>query len=122
VSKLGDSELPFFSQVIKGLNDSEFGSAAYEQNLELLKQALNAHYRDNDHHPEHFTGGIRDMSLIQLMEMFVDWMAAVKIHSGVDEDIYKSIEVCKVKFKYGEELEQIFKNTVKHIWNLEIDK
>jgi len=51
------------------------------------------------------------MTLIDVMEMFCDWLSATKRHA--DGDIYKSIAINKKRFNYGEELEALFINTAK---------
>ena len=75
-----------------------------------MKPALDHHYARNRHHPEHWpTNGIRDMSLVDLIEMFCDWKAATERHA--DGSLLKSIETNKKRFGYGDELEHIFLRT-----------
>ena len=40
--------------------------------------ALQHHYEDNCHHPEHYRNGIHDMNMVDLIEMLCDWRAAIK--------------------------------------------
>ena len=75
-----------------------------------MKPALDSHYADNPHHPEHYDNGIKDMDLVDLIEMICDWKSATLRHN--DGDIYKSIELNQKRFGYSDELKQIFKNTV----------
>lgn len=41
---------------------------------ERIKNAIEIHYFNNRHHPEHFSN-ISNMSTIDLLEMFADWVA-----------------------------------------------
>lgn len=50
------------------------------------------------------------MTLIDIVEMLCDWMAAVKRHN--DGNIYKSLNVCKERFHIDNQLYTILKNTI----------
>ena len=76
-----------------------------------MKPILDHHYKNNRHHPEYHKNGIDDMNLIDLVEMFCDWLAATKRHA--DGDIMKSIKHNKDRFKMNEQLVKIFENTAK---------
>jgi hypothetical protein len=120
-SKLYEPEKSIFMEYTEKLKNTTFGSDEYKQNLSGMKPALEHHYMNNPHHPERFKNGIAGMNLMDLTEMFFDWMAATKRH--VDGDIDKSIEINKNRFGYDDILEQIFKNTVIFIndnWNFEV--
>ncbi len=91
------------------LKDSTYGSKEYKKFLEGLKPALDHHYAHTRHHPESFKNGISSMNLIDIVEMYCDWMAATK--RDVDGNIYKSIEINTDRFGMSEELTSIFKNT-----------
>ncbi len=109
-SKLEDPEFPLFAVWTPKLAALTYGSEEYKQALEQLKPALEHHYANNRHHPEHFKNGIKDMNLIDLIEMFVDWYCASKRHN--DGNIRKSIEINKGRFGFSDELAQIFENTI----------
>ena len=72
--------------------------------LEALKPALDIHYANNRHHPEHFPKGIRGMDLLDLLEMICDWKASSERHA--DGNIFNSIEVNQKRFA-DLELEQV---------------
>ena len=78
-----------------------------------MKPALDHHYRFNKHHPEYYADGIKGMNLIDLVEMFCDWLAATKRHK--DGDIFESIKINKARFGYSGLLETIFLNTVEDL-------
>ena len=110
-SKLESPELEIFAIYGPKLKKSTYGSEEYKQFLKEMKVALDHHYRHNRHHPEHFENGIRDMNLVDLIEMVRDWKAATLRHN--DGDIQKSIEINQTRFGYSDELKQIIQNTVK---------
>lgn len=112
-SKLWEPEKSVFDKYTPLLKDSEYGSDEYKSFLDDMKPALEHHYAENRHHPEHFENGIKDMNLIDLMEMLTDWKAASLRHDS--GDILKSIEINKKRFKFTKELEAIFLNTVKDL-------
>lgn len=114
-SKLEDPEFSLFSVYTPKLAALTYGSEQYKYELEQLKPALEHHYANNRHHPEHFKNGVQDMNLVDIVEMFVDWYAASKRHTN--GNIRKSIEINKERFKFSEELEQIFINTIELLDN-----
>lgn len=109
-SKLESPEVDIFTEYTPKLANSTYGSDEYHQFLKEMKPALDNHYANNPHHPEHYDNGIKDMDLVDLIEMICDWKAATLRHN--DGDIYKSIELNQKRFEYSDELKQIFKNTV----------
>lgn len=54
---------------------------------------------------------VRYMDLLDIIEMFVDWLAATKRHN--DGDIYRSIQINRKRFGLPDELAQIFINTAR---------
>lgn len=110
-SKLDEPEKKIFDEYTPKLANSTYGSEEYKSYLEGMKVALKHHYANNRHHPEHFENGIKEMNLVDLIEMLADWKAATLRHN--DGDIMKSIEINQERFGYGDELKQIFINTVK---------
>lgn len=110
-TKLSDKEKPFFDYYSQKLKNCEYGSPEYKEFLGGLKPALNHHYKNNRHHPEHFEDGINDMDLFDIMEMFMDWKAASERHDS--GDIYKSIEINMERFGLSNQLIEIFINTAK---------
>lgn len=111
LSKLQSPELEIFTEFTPKLRGSTYGSEEYAENLKEMQVALKHHYENNSHHPEYHQEGIRGMDLLDVVEMFCDWKAATMRHA--DGDINKSIEINKKRFGYSDELEQIFKNSVK---------
>ena len=114
-SKLESPEAEGFEQVTHKLRELTYGSDAYKEQLKKMMPFLDHHYEKNRHHPEHFRTGIIDMTLIDLIEMLMDWLAATKRHSN--GDIMKSIEINQKRFGYSNELKRIFINTIEEIKN-----
>lgn len=109
-SKLADPELDLFVEYTPKLAKCTFGSDEYKRYLKELKPALDHHYANNRHHPEHFKNGISEMNLIDLLEMFADWKAASERHN--DGNIRKSIQHNGERFDMSNQLIKIFENTI----------
>lgn len=112
-SKLYSPEKELFDEYAPKLKDSTYGSDEYKKFLDELKVALDHHYKNNSHHPEHYENGIDGFDLFDLIEMFFDWKAASERHD--DGDIRKSIEINKDRFKISEQIVNIFNNTVNNM-------
>lgn len=110
-SKLQEPELSTFDEYSPKLAKMQYGSAEYTEALNGMAPALKHHYAHNRHHPEHHPNGIRDMTLVDLVEMLCDWMAATQRHDP-PSDINASIEKNAARFGYGQEIERLLKNTV----------
>jgi len=108
-SKLEDPELKLFTIWTERLAACTYGSETYKEFLEQLKPALDHHYARNRHHPEHYKNGVNDMTLIDLIEMLVDWKAATLRHT--DGNLRKSIEHNSKRFRIDSQLTKIFENT-----------
>jgi len=107
-SKLKEPEASQWAKATAELADLEYGSEEYHEALEKLP--TDHHYAANRHHPEHFEDGLEGMHLVDLVEMFADWMAAVERHDD-DADIHDSIEENRERFGFGEPLASILHNT-----------
>ena len=112
-SKLEEPEIGIFTEYTPKLKNSTYGSEEYKGFLQGMGEALNHHYSINRHHPEHFENGIKDMTLIDLIEMLCDWKAATMRHA--DGNIVKSIEINQKRFGYSDELKSILLNTIRAI-------
>lgn len=110
-SKLEHPEVEYFAEYTHLLRESTYGSEEHKKLCQKLQPALEHHYANNSHHPEHFKCGINDMTLIDLLEMIVDWKAASERHN--DGNILKSIEINGNRFNISPQLIQIFENTAK---------
>lgn len=113
-SKLREPEKSAFDSLSQKLKDTVYGSKEYKAALREIKPALDHHYANNPHHPEHWENGILDMSLLDLIEMLADWKAATERmkHGG---DLERSILLNKDRFKYDDQLYYILLNTAKEL-------
>ena len=114
-SKLKTPEKEVFDKVTPLLKDLTYGSDEYKEALKEMGVALDHHYKNNRHHPEHFENGINGMNLVDIVEMFCDWYAATKRHD--DGNIYNSLEINKTRFNLSDDLLAIFKNTAESVFN-----
>lgn len=112
-SKLESPEKELFDEYTPKLANCTYGSEEYKSFLTELKVALNHHYENNSHHPEHYKNGVDGMDLFDLIEMFFDWKAAGERHN--DGNIYKSIEHNSGRFNLSPQLVSILKNTCKNL-------
>lgn len=110
-TKLESPEVEIFTEYTPKLAQSTYGSEEYNGFLREMNTALQHHYAANRHHPEHFTKGIDDMTLIDIIEMLCDWKAASLRQN--DGNLLKSIEINAQRFGYDDQLKRIFINTAK---------
>ena len=108
-SKLESPEKELFDEFTPKLKECSYGSDEYKEFLNGLKVALDHHYPNNSHHPEHYKNGVNGFDLFDLIEMAMDWCAAVERHA--DGSIMKSIEINKGRFELSEQLCNIMRNT-----------
>ena len=116
-SKLSSIEKATFDEFTPKLKNSTYGSDEYKGFLKAMKPALDHHYANNPHHPEHFYTGddpadviFERMGLVDIVEMLLDWKAASTRHT--DGDIKKSILLNQVRFGYSDTWVKIFNNTI----------
>lgn len=109
--KLESPEVEIFAEYTPKLAGTTYGSEEYNTYLKEMKVALDHHYANCRHHPEHFAKGINEMTLVDLIEMLADWKAASERQNN--GNILKSIELNAQRFGYDDQLKQILLNTVK---------
>lgn len=108
-SKLDSPEVELFTKYTAKLSDFTYNSVEYKECLASLKPALEHHYANNSHHPEHYKNGIDDMDLLDLYEMFCDWKASSERQNN--GNIRKSIESNATRFGISPQLIKILENT-----------
>lgn len=111
-SKLYSPEVELFTEFTGKLAKTTYGSEEYNSYKKAMKPALDHHYANNSHHPEHYKNGVEDMDLLDIVEMFCDWKAASERHN--DGNILKSIEINTERFGMSPQLRKIFENTAKN--------
>jgi len=110
-TKLASPEVEAFTEHTSKLATCTYGSPEYEGYRAAMKSALDHHYANNPHHPEHHKNGVNDMTLLDIAEMFADWKAASERHN--DGNILKSIEKNADRFGLSPQLVRILENTAK---------
>ncbi len=108
-SKLIEPEKTPFEAATLKLKHLVYDSPEYKESLKELGPALALHYKNNDHHPEHFENGIDGMDLFMLMELCADWKASSERRAT--GDIQKSLEINTKRFNISPQLASILKNT-----------
>ena len=108
-TKMAEPEVAMFTEFTAKLATSTYDSDEYREFLSAMGPALQHHYANNRHHPEHFKNGIEDMNLIDIIEMLCDWKAASERHNN--GNIRRSIEVNANRFSLSPQLVKILENT-----------
>ena len=109
--KLESPEVEVFAEYTPKLAECTYDSKEYKTFLSEMDPALQHHYANYRHHPEHFENGINDMTLIDIVEMLCDWKASTLRQN--DGNLLKSIDANAKRFGMDEQLKQIFLNTAK---------
>lgn len=115
-TKLKTPEVELFTEYTSKLSTCTYGSEEYRDYLLKLKPALDHHYANNRHHPEHHKNGVNDMNLLDIIEMLCDWKAASERHN--DGNIRKSIEINANRFGLSPQLTKILENTADLMFGL----
>lgn len=109
-SKYDDPERACYDKFIPQLKEAKYGSKEYYEIREnMQKEGLDHHYQVNRHHPEHFKNGIEDMTIIDLMEYFIDTYSASK---KSDTSYAEGLKANASKHKLPDTLVKILGNTV----------
>ena len=87
-------------------------SDAYKEALLQMGIGLTHHYLWNRHHPEHFENGVAGMTLIDVIEMACDWIAASK---RKDPNGKVDLDWAKERFGIDEQLLAIISNTIEEL-------
>jgi len=111
-SKFDEDEFPEYVKAKEEFKQVQFGTEEYAKVREKYAAPINAHYKKNTHHPEHYPNGIEDMDLLDVIEMLVDWKAA-SMREKDGGDIQKSIQHSAERYKINPQLVKILENTAK---------
>lgn len=101
-SKLCEPEKSIFDKYTPLLKGCTYNSDEYKQYLAEMKPALDHHYAENSHHPEHYPDGVNGMSLLDLREMLCDWKAATARHA--DGSMLNSLRLNRKRFDIPDNL------------------
>lgn len=114
-SKLQEPEKSAYDNLMrfKSSHDMTYGSPEYAEGLKILGPALDHHYAHNTHHPQHYANGLDGMSLLDVLEMCCDWVAAGERYK--DGNPLQSLRVNRERFGISDQLFAILENTVKEL-------
>ena len=115
LSKYSKHEAPYFATAPE-LKSFNYGSQEYKdmlQNTPEFDAAIKHHYANNSHHPQFYPNGIKDMEILDVVEMLCDWKAATMRHAN--GDLRRSIEINQKRFGYNDQLKSILIATAKEI-------
>lgn len=101
LSKLSKDEFAGFVEVNRIARLYPYGSPEYKNSLEGNK-AIDLHFSRNSHHPEYHKDGINDMTLLDVIEMVIDWQSASETYDKISfqEALPKHIERFNIDEKY----------------------
>jgi hypothetical protein len=118
MSKLEAPEKEVYDKYTPMLRTLEYNSQAYKETLKKMQVGIDHHYSVSRHHPQYFADSIDGMTLVDLLEMLVDWKAAGERHVAKPVDIFRSIEINSddEHFKISPQLKQILLNTATYLW------
>lgn len=109
LSKLREPEKSTYDKFIPLLREAKYGSKEYQAlRDDMYKEGLRHHFESNRHHPEHFENGLKDMTLVDLLELFSDWLAA---SMRSDVDFIDGLDMNKSKYNMSDDLIRMFTNT-----------
>lgn len=104
-SKFGWEETRYFA-LAKDARHLKYGSPEYAAQTEMLRPGIELHYKNNSHHPQYHANGIKDMSILDKIEMIADWRAAGKRNKG--GNLLDSIAKNQERFDYNVETLELF--------------
>jgi hypothetical protein len=110
-SKFSEEEYHLYEAACPELQKHAYGSPEYKEAVKQLGPAWEHHCKVNDHHPEfHREDGVSAMTLVQLIEMLCDWLAASE---RSQTNFEAGLKMNKERFHIDDQLFEIIVNTVK---------
>jgi len=111
-ARLEEPEKSTFDKITPLLRNTTYGSDRYKKIMAENKEGIEHHQKSNSHHPEYYPNGVNDMSLMDVVEMAMDWLAASERH--FDGYIHRSVEINKRRFLLSDQLCDILHNTYEY--------
>lgn len=124
-SKVCAPEKVVFDEMTPRLASLDYGSQEYLDSVKALGPALDHHFRENDHHPEHYADGVNGMSLLSMLEMLCDWRAASeRVKQRLDDPekvrtFEAGLAYNQERFGYSDEIAGLLLNTARELGMLE---
>jgi hypothetical protein len=107
LSKFSYIEANGFHNKLGTLSKTQYGTKEYNELLDSEKPTLQHHYSRNSHHPEFYGGDIGKMSMLDLIEMQMDWRASLK--KNINGNIERSFKINKERFNISDEMIRLLK-------------
>ena len=113
-SKLNDT-LEFNNYVLlnKEMEGVNYGTNKYKEIVKKYSIATELHYKNNSHHPEHYSLGVNQMDTLDLIEMICDWCSVLTLKKI--EDWESGFIINKKRFNIYDELYTKIYNTARYI-------
>lgn len=110
-SKFYEPELTGFSENVNTVPNLVYGSEEHAKRQAEMKSVIDLHHKENRHHPEHWDNGVDDMSLLDIIEMLVDWKcASMRYKNG---SLKSSLDINCEKYNISPQLKKILINTIR---------
>jgi hypothetical protein len=103
-SKITDPEFTAYVEFMQNIKNYKFGTPEYIDFVEN-NDYCKLHFGKNKHHPQYYENGIDGMTLIDIIEMYCDWLACTR-------NMKETIESSAKRFNISDQLKQIFLNTM----------
>jgi hypothetical protein len=111
LSKFSGIEWKFFSRhSFENYPHVGYGETYLQHLQTTVKEAIDHHYELNDHHPEHYKNGIRDMKFDAFIEMYLDWLAATR--ANPHNTLSEVLKTNKDRFKIDDQLYEVMCNGI----------
>lgn len=76
-----------------------YGSKTYEKGIKV--EAVQLHFSRNPHHPEFYPHGLDDMTLVDIIEMLIDWEVARQTRD-LEEDMDVTWRIRQERFQLSD--------------------
>jgi len=116
-SKFKELEFDAFVSTRDKFKKANYGSKEYKECVDIVKPAVDSHYKKNRHHTGFHKDGINDMTLIDIIEMICDWRAASR--RSPDKKFEDTLDYAYNKYGIDKQLQRIINNTFKSMGWLE---
>ena len=112
-SKFDDPEFSTFVRTRPEFKVANYGTPEYEAVIEKARVGVDHHYANNRHHTAHHPNGVKDMNLLDLLEMLADWRAASRRSPNLS--FTDSLPRAFKKYRMDESLQRLICNTIKYL-------
>ena len=112
-SKLEALEFDSFVKTRPQFKKVDYGTKEYQECVNLIKPAIDHHYKNNRHHTAFHKNGFADMNLLDILEMLADWKAASRRSPNLT--FKDSLPRAFNKYKIPENMQRHILNTLQYL-------